>query len=113
MEIQSSSPDQQFSLYVDVWEARNSLWVYSPQIRDARDGTCLLMFKDKHWSVERDVWLDNTRVALMLRKYPGNHYPVMFSVTVDCAELTAELSPLGFVALDALEAALESTLATD
>lgn len=59
------------------------------------------MFKDKHWSVERDVWLDNTRVALM------------FSVTVDCAELTAELSPLGFVALDALEAALESTLATD
>ncbi len=91
METMSVSPGNGFEIRVDVWEARNSLWVYSPSIWDAKRNHCLFLFEDKNWSADSSVWEDDATVRLCLRKFPGNHRPDSIRLEVDCLGLTAKL----------------------
>jgi hypothetical protein len=89
MEIVSTSPSKRFELRVDVYEARNSLWVHSPSIWDADQECRVFVFDHEAWSVESNVWLGETIVRLLLRKFPGNHYPDHLWAEIDCVALTA------------------------
>jgi hypothetical protein len=109
-EIRSTSPDGRFQVRVLAWEARNSLWVESPSIWDNVTDSPLLSFSSKMWSLDESVWLSDCAVQLTLRKYPGNHTPVHLLVKVDCRTRVALIDPGIHVALDQLEARLESRL---
>jgi hypothetical protein len=110
MEIISTSPSKRFEVQADVWEARNSLWVYSPCIWDGERDARLLSFKNESWSVDTGVWLDETTVRLCLRKFPGNHRPEQLSVEVDCLALTAVVATSAKIPLIELEEALDRAL---
>jgi hypothetical protein len=89
MEIVSTSPSKRFELRAEVWEARNFLWVYSPSIWDTERDCSVLAFDDGTWSVEGNVWLSETIVRLLLRKFPGNHNPDHLRAEIDCVALKA------------------------
>ena len=79
------SPDGRFRVVVEPWEARMSLWVECPIIESARNGEVLFRFPNHLWSLDQAEWLNDARVLLGLRKYPGNHLPPTLWVEVDCA----------------------------
>lgn len=95
MEILSISPGGRFQVQADVWEARNSLWVYSPSIWDTERSLRVLSFDDESWSVDKSTWISETEVLLVLRKFPGNHRPEQLSVEIDCIAETATIPPAG------------------
>lgn len=66
MEIMSASPEKNFEVRTEVWEARNSLWVYSPSIWDAKNNNCIFSFEDEKWSADASVWNDDATVSLCL-----------------------------------------------
>lgn len=109
-ETQSSSPDGHYSVQVTPWEARNSLWVYSPRIIDTWQGICIFRFSDACWSVDRSTWLNSTTVELELRKFPGDRMGQGVRVVVDCDGLVARWGSGKAVALSDLETALEAFL---
>ncbi|GJJ00090.1 hypothetical protein RugamoR64_06280 [Duganella rhizosphaerae] len=114
MEIMSVSPEKSFEVRTEVWEARNSLWVYSPSIWDARHSSCIFSFKDENWSVDTSVWKDDATVSLCLRKFPGNHRPDSLRVEINCLALQAKvLMPAAVVAIEDLESALDKALKFD
>lgn len=84
-DFQSSSPSGSYKVLVDPWEARNSLWVYSPWIIDARTQDVILELADSNWSMDCAVWESDTTVRLDLRRFPGDRLPLGISVQVDCA----------------------------
>lgn len=90
-EIMSVSPGNRFEVRVEVWEARNSLWVYSPSIWDTKHECCLLLFSDKSWSADSCEWLDEVKVRLVLRKFPGNHLPPSLTADIDCVKFRANI----------------------
>src|SRR5471030_2338333 len=107
METMSVSPEKSFEVRTEVWEARNSLWVYSPSIWDATLSSCIFSFKDENWSLDNSVWKDDATVSLCLRKFPGNHRPDSLMVEIDCLALQAKvLVPAAVVAIEDLESAL-------
>lgn len=110
MEIISTSPDKRFQVRADVWEARNSLWVYSPSIWDVELGFRLFSFEDEDWSVDTSIWISATTVRLSLRKFPGNHRPENLTVEIDCMTLKATILPSKNATLEDLEAALDRAL---
>lgn len=110
MEILSTSPSKRFQVRADVWEARNSLWVYSPSIWDVELDYHLLSFEDKRWSVDTSSWLSETTVRLSLRKFPGNHRPEQLSVEVDCLGFTATVPRAATTPLADLETVLNRAL---
>lgn len=112
METLSISPRQVFALQARVWEAANSQWVYSPLLWDVQRGLVLFSFKEQRWSVDADHWVDDTKVRLSLRKYPGNHRPESIQVEIDCLSLQATILPASNTTLTELEAVLESMLAS-
>lgn len=114
MEIMSVSPEKNFEVRTEAWEARNSLWVYSPSIWSAEDSNCIFSFKDENWSADASVWKDDVTVSLCLRKFPGNHRPESLSVELDCLALKAKMSASGkTLPLDQLESALDKALKFD
>ena len=114
MEIMSVSPEKNFEVRAAVWEARNSLWVYSPSIWDAKHSNCIFSFKDENWSVDTSVWKGDATVSLCLRKFPGNHRPDSLMVEIDCLALQAKVHvPTTTLALEDLESALDRTLKFD
>jgi hypothetical protein len=114
MEIMSVSPEGNFEVRTEVWEARNSLWVYNPSIWDAKRDHCIFSFKDENWSADTSAWEDDATVRLCLRKFPGNHRPESLTVEVDCLELKAKvIAPAMGLALEDLESALEKALTFD
>ncbi|WP_139168721.1 MULTISPECIES: hypothetical protein [unclassified Duganella] len=114
MEIMSVSSEKNFEVRTEVWEARNSLWVYSPSIWDAKNGNCIFSFEDENWSADASAWKDDTTVGLCLRKFPGNHRPESFSVEIDCLTLQAKISASGrALPLEHLESALDKALKFD
>lgn len=110
METLSTSPNQCFDLKARVWEARNSLWVYSPVLWNVQRDAALFVFRDQFWSVDTDHWVSDTRVCLSLRKYPGNHRPESLRVEIDCVSLQATILPTTNTTLTELEAVLEHML---
>jgi hypothetical protein len=114
METMSVSPEKNFEVRTQVWEARNSLWVYRPSIWDAKNSNCIFSFEDENWSADASVWKDDATVSLCLRKFPGNHRPDSLNVEIDCLSLKAKISVSGRVfPLDDLESALDKALKFD
>ena len=114
MEIMSVSPEKNFEVRTEVWEARNSLLVNSPSIWDVKHDHCIFSFKDENWSVDTCVWKDDATVSLRLRKFPGNHRPDSLRVEIDCFGLQAKvLAPATALALEDLESALDKALKFD
>ncbi len=104
------SPDGTYEVRIREWEARNSLWVRSPELWSAVENRLLYKLKDVHWSAEVVTWSSNAVVRLECRKYPGNHRPAMLRVVVDCAAGTATLENGAVCNLDQLEQALDDSL---
>lgn len=109
-ELQSSSPDGRYCVRVTPWEARNSLWVYSPRIIDTRQGLCIFQFSDACWSADQSTWLTPTTVELNLRKFPGDRMGQGVRVVIDCDGRVARWGSGKTVALSDLERALETLL---
>lgn len=111
MEVMSVSPEKNFEVRTDVWEARNSLWVYSPSIWDTKHRNCIFSFKDVNWSVDTSVWKDDVTVSLCLRKFPGDHRPDSVTVEINCIALQAKALALETaLALEDLEGVLDKAL---
>jgi len=110
VEIISNSPSGRFQVQAEVWEARHSLWVYSPSIWDAERHLYILSFEDKSWSMDKNVWLSENTVYLVVRKFPGNHRPEQLSVDIDCAKQLATMSPITQMPLVDLEPALNRAI---
>ena len=110
MEILSTSPTGRFEVRADVWEARNSLWVRSPSIWDTERSLHILSFEEESWSVDMSTWLSETKVLLLLRKFPGNHRPEQLNVEIDCVARTAMVSPAMPISLVDLESVLDHAL---
>ncbi|WP_294739289.1 hypothetical protein [uncultured Pseudomonas sp.] len=109
-EIMSSSPDGHYRVEVMLWEARNTIWVYSPRIVDMWQESCIFQFEDARWSADQSVWLTPTMVELKLRKFPGDRTGQGVCVVIDCVRLVARVGDGHEVELSALEGALETLL---
>ena len=111
-EHQSASVDGRFELQVEPWEARNSHWVYTPQLRHTASGRVLFQPFASSWSVDGSTWT-GSEVRMFLRKYPGDQPRPGLAARVDCerevawVEGSRDAAPL---ALGQLEAALERRL---
>jgi hypothetical protein len=105
----AAADSTRFEVVISAWEARMSLWVETPSIVERASGQTLLSFEDGNWSLNSAHWIDDHRVELRLRKYPGAHHPSELRVSLDCIARTATLDgrTLGF---DGLERALEAAL---
>jgi hypothetical protein len=110
-DAQSTSPGGRFQIRTDLWEASNSLWIETPEIRDATTDEVLLRFNDERWSLNRSDWESDTRVRVALRKFPGSHTPWEIVATVDCERRIASVGLDTEVALEALESVLERQIA--
>jgi hypothetical protein len=110
MEIISTSPTGRFQIQADVWEARNSLWVYTPSIWDAERNLHIISFKDESWSADNSVWSSKNHVSLILRKFPGNHRPEQLNVEIDCVAQVATIASAAPMPLAKLESALNRAL---
>jgi hypothetical protein len=109
-ELRSSSPGGRYQVRVNAWEARNSLWVESPEIYDSQANVSPLTFDSELWSLDQSEWLSESIVTLRLRKFPGNHLPAQVGVSVDCQHRTAQLEAGPRVKLEELEPLLECHL---
>jgi len=65
------SPDRQYKVSFDSYEMRMSHWVDQPSLIRVRDNFCLFALDTDDWSAWEVSWLDDSTVALVLRKYPG------------------------------------------
>lgn len=110
LETASTSPSGRWHIEIHAWEARNSLWVQSPLIRDGEAAAVVLQFADANWSLDTSTWLSDDVVRLSLRKYPGNHDPGAVEVTVDCGNAIAALANGRAVLLSGLETLLDQQL---
>jgi hypothetical protein len=104
------SPAGHYVVQVSPWEAGMSLWIETPMIVQRRGATTLLAFRDPRWSLDDATWLDDHRVRLTLRKYPGRRIPSQVCVEVDCSALTARVEAAAAVPLPELEAALDQAM---
>jgi hypothetical protein len=109
-ELRSTSPTGRFEVRVSVWEARNSLWVESPEIFDLTESKPQLRFGSELWSLDDSEWKSNSVVRLVLRKFPGNHAPVQLEVLADLQSQTASVQSSPPVPLEHLEHAMEHQL---
>jgi hypothetical protein len=110
METKAPSPGEKYLFHIFPWEARMSLWVETPQLMDTVSGQSLLAFENANWSLDEAQWLDEERVRLYLRCYPGDHSPSSFEVMIDCQQKQARLRDGEPVPLRDLEKVLEETL---
>ncbi len=90
-DFHSQSPSGAYAIEVIAWEAAMSLWVESPVLIDRVTGTDLLRFKDINWSLDKATWLEDSKVRLLMRKYPGDHTPPDIEVFVDCVGRTGRV----------------------
>jgi len=111
MKIMSTSPRKNYEVRAEVWEARNSLWVYSPSIWDASREFCIFSFSDENWSADSTTWQNEATVRLCVRKFPGNHRPDVFAVEINCLSLKAKITaPAMEIAVHDLEVELDKAL---
>lgn len=108
-EHQSSSTDGRFELQVEAWEARNSHWVFSPQLRDTLNDKVLFKPVATTWSSDSSTWI-GTQVRIMLRKYPGDQQGSCLVAVVDCEREIGCVEGGEAVPLSMLEAELDRLL---
>lgn len=99
--------NENFTIEFREREAFNTHWVFTPTIR-RRDGTVLVAIEDTNWSLDTAAW-SGDRLAMTMRKYPGNHVPADIVVTIDCAAGTGEVANTT-VPLAQLERAMDAAL---
>lgn len=85
------SPDGRYGFDISPWEARMSHWIECGTLVEAATGRHVFGFTDSNWSLDRAEWLGPERVALTVRKYPGNHTPANFTIVLDCENRTASV----------------------
>jgi hypothetical protein len=108
--IGSTSPSGRFEISLSEKEAFNSCWVFTPTLTDRETGAVLFKFQNDNWSLDEANWLDDTRVAMTVRKYPGNHQPNDLVAIIDCMARSAEVGGEIVGSLDELESRLEALL---
>ncbi|MGC4093162.1 MAG: hypothetical protein QM756_35795 [Polyangiaceae bacterium] len=106
----SASPNGRFQISVSAWEARMSHWIETPTLTDVSVKETILSFEDASWSLDDASWIDDSRVTLVMRKYPGNHKPSSVSVEIDCIARTATLGEREVKALQDLERAMNAAI---
>ena len=106
---QVRSPTGRFRIETDTWEAFNTHWVATPTLLDTTTNQILLVFSDHRWSMDEAHWLDDNKVSLTMRRYPGNHKPPDVVAVIDCAAGTAKVGDKE-MAISALETALNEAL---
>jgi hypothetical protein len=104
--VQNSS---RYEITVSAWEARMSLWIETPTIRDTSTGEVVMSFRDTNWSLNSARWLSDGVVELRMRKYPGSHMPAEVMATLDCSAKTARVGP-DTMPIGDVEARLEQEL---
>ncbi|GAB2830501.1 hypothetical protein GCM10027276_36460 [Comamonas piscis] len=107
-EHQSGSSDGRFELQVELWEARNTHWVLTPQLLDT-NGRILFKPVARAWSVESTTWT-GAHVRIRLRKYPGDQRRPCVEAFVDCEREMGSAEDGEEVPLSQLEAELERLL---
>lgn len=110
-ELKYPSPGGTYVFHIYPWEARMSHWIECPKLVEVASGASLLSFKDSNWSLDRAEWLNASTVSVTLRKYPGDHTPSGFEVTLDCTAKTAALADR-VIPLNKLETELQKLYAT-
>lgn len=108
-EHQSGSADGRFQLQVEAWEARNTHWVFAPQLRDTANDKVLFRPEARAWSVDGATWTGN-RVRIVLRKYPGGQRCPCLAAVVDCEAEVGCVEGGEVVPLGDLEALLDRAL---
>lgn len=108
-EIMPTSPDGRYTVRTTPWEARNTLWVYPPEVVAQDTGRVVFRFADTHWSADGSTWESASRVRLALRKYPGGQPRGSVVACIDCALGTGEFEGRR-MALAGLEAVLDDAL---
>ncbi len=98
------SPTGSYFFFISPWEARMSHWIESPELLDSISGTPILRFQDPNWSLDHAEWLSESIVKLQLRKYPGDHTPSSFAVTIDCEKQTTQVQDPTAIPLEKVEA---------
>lgn len=101
------SPTGRFTFRVFAWEARMSHWIESFTLVDAATGRIVWHLEDPNWSLDEAKWTSDSVVAVGIRKYPGDHSPSSFEVTIDCDALTAAVMGGPAMPLDKAEPHLE------
>lgn len=102
------SPDGNFRIAIEMYEAFNSHWVLLPTLEDSAGNVLLTL--DRGWSMDESKWTADSVVELTLRKYPGNHTPVDLVATIDCVARLARVGQGEMRPLNALEANLGAAL---
>jgi len=108
--IEATSPSGRFHIALSEREVFNTCWVCSPTLSDRETGAALFQFNDDNWSLDQARWLDDARVSMTVRKYPGNHRPANLTVTIDCVRFTAQIDGEPDGSLGLLESKLEASL---
>jgi hypothetical protein len=103
------SPDCNYRIDFETYEAFNSHWVMLPTVRVVATGEALFA-PARGWSLDESKWIGDAVVSLTLRKYPGNHRPGDLVVTIDCAARRATVGEGEWLSLGALEPALDASL---
>jgi hypothetical protein len=98
-----------YEISVSAWEARMSLWIETPTLRNKATGEVVLSLRDTNWSLNSARWRSDDVVELRLRKYPGSHTPAEIMATLDCSQRTARIDGM-VMPISELEAALERAL---
>jgi hypothetical protein len=109
-ELRSISPTGRFEVRVRVWEARNSLWVESPEVFDLIENKSVLRFCSDLWSLEESGWKSDSVALLVLRKFPGNHTPVHLELLADFQNQTVFVQSSQTVPFNDLEQTMEHQL---
>jgi len=84
-----TSPTGRFAFRIVAWEARMSHWIESFTLVDATTGATVWRMDDPNWSLDEARWISDSVVEISIRKYPGDHSPSSFEVTIDCDARTA------------------------
>jgi hypothetical protein len=102
-----TSPTGKFTFRVVAWEARMSHWIESFTLVDAATGRIVWHMDDPNWSLDQAKWISDSVVEVSIRKYPGDHTPPSFEVTIDCDARTAAVMGGPPMPLDRAELHLE------
>jgi hypothetical protein len=109
MENSGVSSSAIYEITVSAWEARMSLWIETPTLRNKVTGEVVVSFTDSNWSLNSAPWLSDDVVELRMRKYPGSHTPAEVMAVLDCSQRTAQVGEI-VMPINQVEAALERAL---
>ena len=65
------SPNHTYKVSFQSYEVRMSHWIDQPSLIRVCDSVCLFSLNADGWSAWETNWLDDSTVALVMRKYPG------------------------------------------